>query len=1654
MVSMHNSCLMLQSSNSVVFSVYTTLSDNAIQQKAKLINVNMESVSKIEDLEFTGTEWDHVCIFIGNGQHPLLLSVVYSMITRAVKNVIIYTENATVCNVIDAYHSHVGDKLVLQIRSGDFPEITDDIKQHLIDDTKLVSSLLEVLFLKGDSEKPQVFNLIQYIIHQHRDHAYNSSSVWLPAFFRTPKCRHFLKRCKKLPILAKVIKQTDLQDLDFLLSFCCHKPTLMFICDDTLESYKRQTFLRDNCDYLFLKSCFNECEDTVQYLLEQNSSLAIYIRYTEGATPLVIAAQVGNLRIAGMILDFTPDEERSSYIEQVNDNGQSAFFIAAVYGHLKLLQYFRKLHKSKAASQRELHTIVANDGETPLLQAVMGHRLDIVSWLLSIDPDCIKTRSKRKVSVLHCAAENGNIEIASVLLKSLNSSDKLSLISLPDNNGYTAFHFSCSNGHLEFSKWLLEEYKNCMSESDPLLHTIQDNNGYTPLMYAVGNHLLEIVSWLVSIDPNCIKTRNKIMKESLLHCAAENGNIEIASVLLKSLNSSDKSSLISLPDNNGCTVFHFSCSNGQLEFSKWLLEEYKNCMSESDPLLHTIQDNNGYTPLMYAGGNHQLEIVSWLVSIDPNCIKTRNKMKESVLHCAAENGNIEIASVLLKSLNSSDKSSLISSPENLGRTVFHFSCSKGHLEFSKWLLEEYKNCMSVSDPLLHTIQDNNGSTPLMYAGLNHHLEIVSWLVSIDPNCIKTRNKMKVSVLHCDAENGNIEIASVLLKSLNSSDKSSLISSPENLGRTVFHISCSKGHLEFSKWLLEEYKNCMSISDPLLHTIQDINGDTPLMYAGWNHHLDIVSWLLSIDPDCIKTRNKMKVSVLHCAAENGNIEIASVLLKSLNSSDKSSLIVSPENLGRTAFHFSCSKGHFEFCQWLIHDYENCKTESDPPLHTIQNNDGCTPLIPAVVNHHLEIVSWLVSIDPNCIKTRNKFKVSVLHCAAENGNIEIASVLLKSLNSSDKSSLIVSPENLGRTAFHFSCSKGHFEFCQWLIHGYENCKTESDPPLHTIQDINGDTPLMYAVSKHHLEIVSWLASIDPNCIKIRNKLTVSVLHCAAKNGNIEIASVLLKSLNSSDKSSLISSPDNNGVTAFHFSCSEGHLEFCQWLIRDYENCKSESDPPLHTIQHNDGNTPLMPAVVNHHLEIVSWLVSIDPNCIKTRNKFKVSVLHCAAEKGNIEIASVLLKSLNSSDKSSLIVSPENLGRTAFHFSCSKGHFEFCQWLIHNYENCKTESDPPLHTIQNNDGCTPLMPAVVNHHLEIVSWLVSIDPNCIKTRNKFKVSVLHCAAENGNIEIASVLLKSLNSSDKSSLIVSPENLGRTAFHFSCSKGHFEFCQWLIHGYENCKTESDPPLHTIQDINGDTPLMYAVSKHHLEIVSWLASIDPNCIKIRNKLTVSVLHCAAKNGNIEIASVLLKSLNSSDKSSLISSPDNNGVTAFHFSCSKGHLEFCQWLIHDYENCKSESDPLLHTIQDNDGFTPLVLAVANQHLEIVSWLVSIDPKCIKTQNKLKRSVLHCAAENGNIEIASVLLKSLNSSDRSSLISSPENLGWTAFHFSCSKGHLEFCQWLIHNYENCKSESDPPLHTIQDNDGNTPLMLAVSNHHLEIVSWLSALIRIV
>ena len=129
--------------------------------------------------------------------------------------------------------------------------------------------------------------------------------------------------------------------------------------------------------------------------------------------------------------------------------------------------------------------------------------------------------------------------------------------------------------------------------------------------------------------------------------------------------------------------------------------------------------------------NNQLDVVRWLARIDPEGMKRRNNVKRSVLHHAAVVGNIEIASVFLELLEPSDKCAIIISPDEDGAISLHYSCWKGHLEFSQWLIDEYKKCKSASDPPIHDIENKDGKVAIYFAAMSGHGDIVIWLVSIN-----------------------------------------------------------------------------------------------------------------------------------------------------------------------------------------------------------------------------------------------------------------------------------------------------------------------------------------------------------------------------------------------------------------------------------------------------------------------------------------------------------------------------------------------------------------------------------------------------------------------------------------------------------------------------------------------------------------------------------------------------------------------------------------------------------------------------------------------------------------------------------------------------------------------------------------------------------
>jgi ankyrin repeat protein len=164
-----------------------------------------------------------------------------------------------------------------------------------------------------------------------------------------------------------------------------------------------------------------------------------------------------------------------------------------------------------------------------------------------------------------------------------------------------------------------------------------------------------------------------------------------------------------------------------------------------------------------------------------------------------------------------------------------------------------------------------------------------------------------------------------------------------------------------------------------------------------------------------------------------------------------------------------------------------------------------------------------------------------------------------------------------------------------------------------------------------------------VVLETSIELTPLHIAAREGNLEIASLLL---NSGVVNAL--ALDSRGFTALHFAAAYGHTRVLELLL-------VQSDAPVNVCDF-EGLTPLFHSVIGAHLEGVKSLLKRVPEetmqlltkllalatqhgvthrpvalhligCIesllqKSHGKFDSTIIHWAARKGDAELIELIL------------------------------------------------------------------------------------------------------------------------------------------------------------------------------------------------------------------------------------------------------------------------------------------------------------------------------------------------------------------------------------------------------------------------------------------------
>ncbi|KAM3268577.1 hypothetical protein P3S67_031518 [Capsicum chacoense] len=265
-----------------------------------------------------------------------------------------------------------------------------------------------------------------------------------------------------------------------------------------------------------------------------------------------------------------------------------------------------------------------------------------------------------------------------------------------------------------------------------------------------------------------------------------------------------------------------------------------------------------------------------------------------------------------------------------------------------------------------------GNTVLHVASLYGHSHFAAEVLKITPAMLRCQNKKNETALHIAANEGHIEVVSVLL-------------------------ACVEDH-----------------NTKVKHTrMTDASGDTALHKTVRSQHLDVVKLLVKEDPEFEFPPNHVQETPLYLAAESG---FHDALINILESCNKPTYTAGPSN--RTPLHAAVIQKH-KGLEDVVSDMLGWK-KSLVYLPDGSENDWTTAIHIAASEGDVNMINELLIHCPDCFDMLNRNNQNALHVSILNNKDRVVGFLLDS----DKcDSLVDEPDSDGNTPLHLLAASGN-------------------------------------------------------------------------------------------------------------------------------------------------------------------------------------------------------------------------------------------------------------------------------------------------------------------------------------------------------------------------------------------------------------------------------------------------------------------------------------------------------------------------------------------------------------------------------------------------------------------------------------------------------
>ncbi|XP_046570876.1 ankyrin repeat domain-containing protein 50-like [Haliotis rubra] len=564
--------------------------------------------------------------------------------------------------------------------------------------------------------------------------------------------------------------------------------------------------------------------------------------------------------------------------------------------------------------------------------------------------------------------------------------------------------------------------------------------------------------------------------------------------------------------------------------------------------------------------------------------------------------------------------------------------------------------------------------------------------------------------------------------------------------------------------------------------------------------------------------------------------------------------------------------------------------------------------------------------------------------------------------------------------------------------------------SLSDEDGSNCVHLAVEGGSEYIVSNLLSWGIHDVNARGKLGRTAVHLAAMNNRKKVYDVLVAA------DADISGADADGNNCLHLAVEKGNVT----IVRDILGKR-----PLDiNVVGAHGRTALVTAVLNNHLELVDYLVSMGAD-VTIRTDTLLDCLTAAVVAGHVSMLLMLLD-LEMFD----INRRGQYGRTAVMVAALLGKCQEYDALVSVHSDVKLLDDfgndclllaaiggsekVVRHLIslkafninrQQENQSTPVFAAVCQNHQKVFDLFVAAGANVALT--SMGDTCLIKACETGNCHIVDTLIAM-----KSQDVNHRGQHGWTAVMMAALKGHVDVLQILV---------SEGADLTLTDDDGNNCLMLASVYGQVKMIQHLLSIDNVFDTNRQGQDgKSAVMAAANEGHYDVFKVML------NRDADLRIVDVYGSNCLILACIGGNALIVQHLLamnmFDVEG------------RGKDGWTPLLAAAASGQQEVFHMLVDAGAD-VTVKDADHDNCLMLACIGGNAAVVQELLQ-MNTFE----INGRGGKGWTPVMFATFYGQTEIFDILF------KAGADVSL---TDNNNNSCLILAAAEGHVDIVKRLLA-----